>query len=82
MSVPYCHVCRKKPDEKEMYGDAMLGQGAYCPICHQPACRYHMARVRWRWKDTGRIESDWICVECKNGYQHRYWDSHRRDWID
>lgn len=82
MPVPYCHICEKKPAEKSAYGDATLAQGDYCPICRQPTCRYHMARVRWRWKDSGRIESAFICKECKNRYEHRHWDAHNRDWID
>lgn len=83
MPVPYCYICDKKPAEKDIYGDASLAQGDYCPICHRPVCRYHMARVRWRWKDDrGALESTFICKECKNSYQHRTWDTHNRDWID
>lgn len=82
MSVPYCHMCEKNQLEKDTYGDVSLAQGIYCPICHRPVCRFHMARVRWRWKTRGGLDSAYICKECKNTYQHRLWDSHNRDWID
>ncbi len=82
MPVPYCYICDKNPHEKETYGRATLDMGDYCPICHRPVCRYHMARVRWRWKADGRLESAYVCRECKNTYQHRQWDAHNRDWID
>lgn len=82
MPVPYCHICERKPFEKEQYGDASLDRGDYCPVCRRPACRYHMGRVRWRWRTDNRLESAMICIECKNSYQHRTWDAHNRDWID
>lgn len=82
MPVPYCHICDKNPAEKEAYGQASLGEGDYCPICHRPVCRFHMARVRWRWRTTHQIASAMVCRECKNTYQHRTWDTYRRDWID
>ena len=82
MSVPFCYICDRNPVEKETYGDASLDHGDYCPICHRPACRFHMARVRWRWKNRGGLGSAYVCKECKNTYQHRTWDAHNRDWID
>lgn len=82
MPVPYCHMCDKNQAEKDAYGHATLDQGDYCPICHRPVCRFHMARVRWRWNDGGKLESAMVCKECKNSYAHRNWDSYNRDWID
>jgi hypothetical protein len=81
MPVPYCHICEQNEAEKRQYGDASLSEGDYCPVCHRPACRFHMARVRWRWNDTGQVDSALVCRECKNTYRHREWDAHNRDWI-
>jgi hypothetical protein len=81
MPVPYCHICEQNELEKRQYGEASLAQGDYCPICYRPTCRYHMGRVRWRWKSTGRLDSALICIECKNAYRHREWDTYNRDWI-
>ncbi|NLX08340.1 MAG: hypothetical protein GXY36_01645 [Chloroflexi bacterium] len=81
MAVPFCHLCQQNEAEKRQYGDASLDQGEYCPVCHRPACRFHMGRVRWRWKDTNRLDSALVCMECKNTYRHREWDAHNRDWI-
>lgn len=81
MSVPYCHICEENELEKRQYGDASLEQGDYCPICHRPTCRFHMSRVRWRWKDNGTVGDALICRDCKSTYRHREWDTHTRDWI-
>ena len=40
MPVPYCHICEQNELEKRQYGDATLDQGDYCPVCHQPTCRF------------------------------------------
>jgi uncharacterized protein YbaR (Trm112 family) len=58
-----------------------LQQGDYCPICHKPTCRKHLAVVRFRWRETRQLDSALICQNCKRSYEHRYWDSARRDWI-
>jgi hypothetical protein len=81
MSVPYCHICQENELEKRQYGDSSLSEGDYCPVCYRPVCRFHMGRVRWRWKDTGRLDSAMVCRDCKNAYRHRDWDAHHRDWI-
>jgi C4-type Zn-finger protein len=81
MAVPYCYICQENEAEKRQYGDASLDQGDYCPVCHRPTCRYHMSRVRWRWKDTGTLDSALVCRDCKTSYRHRDWDAHNRDWI-
>ena len=81
MAVPYCHMCQRNDAEKTQYGDATLGEGDYCPVCNRPACRFHMGRVRWRWKDSGRLDQALVCMDCKNAYRHRDWDSFHREWI-
>jgi hypothetical protein len=81
MPVPFCYICQQNEREKRQYGDASLNEGDYCPVCYQPVCRFHMGRVRWRWKDSGKLDSALVCRECKNAYRHREWDAHHRDWI-
>lgn len=81
MPVPYCHICEHNELEKSRYGEATLSEGDYCPVCHRPACRFHMGRVRWRWKDSGQLDSALVCLDCKNTYRHREWDAYHRDWI-
>ena len=81
MPVPYCHICQENEAEKRQYGDSSLEAGDYCPVCYRPTCRYHMSRVRWRWKETGQLGEALICRECKTTYRHRDWDRHNRDWI-
>ncbi|MBN1678921.1 MAG: hypothetical protein JW966_01430 [Anaerolineae bacterium] len=82
MPVPYCTICQQNEAEKQQYGDVTLERGDYCPICHQPVCRFHLNRVRWRWKTNGRLDSALICRDCRKSYRHRNWDAHLRDWID
>lgn len=81
MPVPYCYICQENEAEKRQYGDASLDDGDYCPVCHQPTCRYHMARVRWRWKSSGQVGDALVCRDCKTTYRHRTWDRLNRDWI-
>jgi hypothetical protein len=81
MPVPYCHICETNELEKRQYGAATLGQGDYCPVCQRPTCRFHMGRVRWKWRDTGKLDQALVCLDCKNAYRHREWDSYRRNWI-
>lgn len=81
MPVPYCHICAQNELEKRQYGDASLEEGDYCPVCYRPACRFHMGRVRWRWKENNKVDSALVCMDCKNSYRHREWDSYHRDWI-
>lgn len=78
MSVPNCHLCkeeRRDPTPQEQ------AEGDYCPTCHRPTCGRHMAVVRFRWKETRQVDSAMICKDCKTRYEHRYWDTARRDWI-
>lgn len=81
MPVPFCHMCQRNTQDHQRYGDSGLSEGIMCPICHRPTCRHHLGTVRWRWKKTGKLDSARICLDCKNSYQHRYWDTHNRDWI-
>ncbi|MBE0690501.1 MAG: hypothetical protein IH587_10320 [Anaerolineae bacterium] len=81
MTVTYCHICNNEPQEKRSYGDEGLDQGDYCPVCHRPACRFHLGTVRWRWRNTGKLDSARVCMSCKNSYSHRDWDPVHRDWI-
>lgn len=81
MSVKRCYLCEQDPLEGRRYGDAGLAQGADCPICFQPVCRYHLTTVRWRWRESGEVDAALICKECKRTYAHRDWDTFNRDWI-
>lgn len=81
MSVQRCYLCEVNPIEGRRYGDAGLEDGVLCPICLQPTCRYHLATVRWRWRESGELDKAMICIECKRTYAHRDWDAFHRDWI-
>jgi len=80
MAVKYCHVCNQNPNDNRS-NSATLAEGDYCPICNQPTCRRHLSVVRWRWRDTGELDSALVCKECVRTYAHRSWDVFRRDWI-
>lgn len=80
MPVPFCHMCDEEPLESR-YDDSALETGEYCPVCHRPACRYHLGTVRWRWKKSGQLGAARVCLACKNAYRHRDWDPVHRDWI-
>ena len=67
--------------EARRYGDGGLAEGVDCPICHRPACRYHLATVRWRWRESGELDAALICKECRRTYAQRDWDAVNRDWI-
>lgn len=81
MPVNRCALCEQNTEEQRRYRGEGLAEGAECPVCYAPACRYHLATVRWRWKDSGRVESAQICQDCKRSYRHRDWDTLNRDWI-
>ena len=81
MSVIRCYLCEQDPVESRRYGGAGLEDGANCPICFQPACRFHLTYVRWRWRDSGDVDAALVCKECKRTYAHRDWDVFHRDWI-
>jgi hypothetical protein len=81
MPVPYCHICESLPAEKARYGTSGLEEGDYCPVCYRPFCRYHGGIVRWKWRDSGKVDSGRVCMECKRAYLHRTWDPIHRDWI-
>ena len=80
MTVNYCYICNQHPDDRSG-SDAALAEGDYCPICNQPACRSHLSVVRWRWRESGMVDSALVCRECVRTYAHRSWDVFRRDWI-
>jgi hypothetical protein len=81
MAVPFCHICQANAEEHRLYGNSGLDEGDYCPICHRPTCKFHLATVRFRWIADRRIDTAKICIECKKTYQHRSWDVARREWI-
>ena len=81
MTVQRCHLCEENPLEARRYGNGGLETGEDCPICFQPTCRYHLTFVRWRWRDSGRVDSALVCKQCKRSYAHRDWDVANRDWI-
>jgi hypothetical protein len=81
MPVPYCHICEGDPNEKRRYGDTGLEGGDYCPVCFRPYCRFHAGKVRWRWRNNGKVDIGQVCLDCKNAYRHREWDAVNRDWI-
>lgn len=66
---------------RRRYGRQGFAEGQNCPICFQPTCRYHLTTVRWRWRESGDVDSALICQECKRTYAHRSWDAFNRDWI-
>lgn len=78
MAVPQCTQCRQLGVNTPTYD---LEGGDYCPICYNPTCKNHLTTVRFRWKETRQLDAVLICRNCKNSYQHRYWDSARREWI-
>lgn len=83
MSVSHCHVCDKNPDEARRINGAGLSDGVVCPVCHRPACRFHLVTVRWRWRTPTRdLDSAQICRECNKAYRHRDWDTLHREWIN
>jgi len=75
MPVPNCHLCDTPSDPHD------LQNGDYCPVCHSPTCARHLTTVRFRWRETRQVDSVKICRRCKDRYEHRYWDTARRDWI-
>lgn len=81
MTIRYCYMCRQDPMAQQRYGRDGFAEGIECPICYQPACRYHLATVRWRWRDTGEVDAAQICRNCLRSYEHRRWDTLNRDWI-
>jgi hypothetical protein len=81
MAVNYCYLCNQRPGEVVGNGRENLEAGDYCPICNQPVCRRHLSIVRWRWRDSGEVDSALVCKECVRTYAHRTWDTFRRDWI-
>jgi hypothetical protein len=78
MPVPSCTICS---DLNATPSQADLDSGDYCPVCHRPTCHRHLTTVRFKWRETSQVDSAKICRNCKTTYQHRYWDSARRDWI-
>lgn len=80
MAVKYCYLCNKQADGRSS-DSAALQEGDDCPICYQPVCRQHLSVVRWRWRDSGELDSALVCKECVRSYAHRTWDVFRRDWI-
>jgi len=75
MSVPNCTICG-------VYVNAAdLEAGDYCPVCYNPTCQKHLSVVRFIWRETGQRDSVKVCQNCKRSYQHRHWDTARRDWI-
>lgn len=81
MSVPSCSYCDTHPDEKRYQTPNDLAEGDYCPICHAPTCVRHLLTVRFRWRESGDYDSAKVCKRCKTSYEHRHWDTARRDWI-
>jgi len=81
MSVHRCYLCEHNPVDGRRYGGGGLEEGADCPICFQPVCRYHLTYVRWRWRESGEVDAALVCKECKRSYAHRDWDVFHRDWI-
>ncbi|MFQ5399589.1 MAG: hypothetical protein ACE5E7_08335 [Anaerolineae bacterium] len=81
MSVKRCHLCDEDPLFRRRHGQSGLADGADCPICYRPTCRYHLTTVRWRWRSSGHVDAAQVCQECKRTYQHRNWDAVNRDWI-
>ncbi|MBK8934422.1 MAG: hypothetical protein IPM76_19320 [Chloroflexi bacterium] len=80
MTVKFCYICDQNPDGRP--GDSIaLAEGEYCPICNQPACRVHLSVVRWRWRESGDLDSALVCKACVRTYAHRSWDVFHRDWI-
>jgi len=81
MAVQSCAICDGNLIDKRRYAGTGLANGANCPICYRPICSYHLSVVRWRWRDSGKVDSAQICQECRRSYAHRHWDALNRDWI-
>ncbi|GMQ78161.1 MAG: hypothetical protein BMS9Abin02_0660 [Anaerolineae bacterium] len=81
MPIHECFICRDDIEARRLYGNLGNEEGELCPICRQPACKYHLAIVRWRWRESGTIETARICHLCLSRYNHRNWDVANRDWI-
>lgn len=81
MTVQRCYLCDEDPEAQRLYGQYDLAKGENCPICYRPACAYHLTVVRWRWRDSGQVDSARVCQSCKRQYAHRQWDANNRDWI-
>jgi hypothetical protein len=81
MTITRCHLCANDPEVRRLYGSSSLDDGAICPVCHLPVCRYHLTKVRWRWRESGIPDSALICRDCSSSYKHRNWDTLNRDWI-
>ena len=32
-------------------------------------------------RESGKVDTGRVCMECKNAYRHRQWDPVHRDWI-
>lgn len=78
MSVPYCAISRRKNLEPSAED---LANGDYCPVCYEPISRPYFRTVRFRWRESGQVDTAQICEDCKRTYRHRYWDAAQRDWI-
>ncbi len=81
MAVKYCQMCNEDPEAKQQYQGQGLADGEVCPICYHPTCRPHLGTVRWRWKNSGQLDSALVCKVCLRSYQHRDWDKYSREWI-
>ncbi len=81
MPVQECFICRQDVEARRSFGHEGYEDGLICPICRRPACRFHLATVRWRWRSSGLLEATRICQRCVNKYEHRNWDVANRDWI-
>ena len=74
-----CYLCDENPLEHQRYGVGTEIEN--CPLCYRPTCRFHLAIVRWKWRDSGRADFTLICQTCRRTYAHRNWDTYHRDWI-
>lgn len=77
-AVPHCAICAAQSETAQAQD---LANGEYCPVCYKPTCRRHLVTVRFRWRENAVLDSALVCRDCKTQYQHRYWDTARRDWI-
>lgn len=78
MAVKSCHICNK---DRSQSGSEALADGIICPVCYQPTCANHLATVRWRWRNSGQVDSAQVCRDCVSSYKHRNWDRYSREWI-
>ena len=81
MPVRFCSICNEDPSPAARSGQELLDEGDYCPICYEPTCRRHLSVVRWRWRESGELDSGLVCKNCVRTYAHRSWDVFHRDWI-